>query len=122
MENIKTAADAGLTTIIASSKGLALYVYKPDTPAMGTTAAKSACTAGCLAAWPLFYATPPVTVPAGLDVADFGSFDRGAGVMQSTYKGWPLYFYKDDTMAGTVKGDGEAAVWFAVRVPFVAPK
>jgi predicted lipoprotein with Yx(FWY)xxD motif len=114
-------SDGGKDSVMATPAGLALYVYKPDTPANGATAAKSTCTAGCLTAWPAFYAAPPVTVPAPLLASDFGSFDRGAGVMQSTYQGWPLYRYHDDMTAGSVKGDGEAGAWFAVKNPFVAP-
>ncbi len=113
---------AGKAEIVATPAGLSLYVYKPDTPAAGATMAKSTCTGGCLTAWPLFYAAPPVTAPAGLNASDFGSIDRGAGVMQSTYMGWPLYTYKDDKALGDVKGDEEGNVWFLVKVPFVAPK
>jgi predicted lipoprotein with Yx(FWY)xxD motif len=112
---------AGKGEVVANSAGLALYVYKPDTPANGTTMAKSTCTNGCLTEWPAFYASP-LTVPSGLDASDFGSFDRGAGVMESTYMGWPLYLYKDDAKAGDVKGDGEGGVWFALKIPFTAPK
>jgi predicted lipoprotein with Yx(FWY)xxD motif len=107
--------------IVADAKGLALYVYKSDTPGSGNTAPKSACTGGCATAWPPFDATP-LTVPAGLSATDFGSFDRGGGVMQSTYMGWPLYLYRDDMKAGDVKGDGESGLWFALKIPFTPPK
>jgi predicted lipoprotein with Yx(FWY)xxD motif len=113
---------AGMAEIVATPAGLSLYVYKPDTPAAGATMAKSTCGTGCITAWPAFYAPPPVTAPTGLNASDFGSFDRGGGVMQSTYMGWPLYTYHDDKKLGDIHGDEEAGVWFLVKVPFVAPK
>jgi predicted lipoprotein with Yx(FWY)xxD motif len=108
----------GKGEVMATPSGLAIYVYKPDTPAMGTTMAKSTYNG---TAWPPFYAAAPVAVPTGLNASDFGSFNHSAGVMQSTYMGWPLYTYHDDTKAGDVKGDGEGGVWFAVKIPFTAP-
>lgn len=111
-------------SVVATAAGLTLYVYQPDTPAAGATAAKSMCSGTCLTHWPLYYGNP-VVVPAGLDASDFGSFDRGGGVMQSTYKGWPVYTYDDDKKAGDAKGDLEKAagkvVWYAIRIPFTAP-
>ena len=111
-------------SVVATAAGLTLYVYQPDTPAAGAAAAKSACTGTCLTHWPLYYGNPAV-VPAGLDASDFGSFDRGGGTMQSTYKGWPVYTYDDDKKAGDAKGDlekaGNTVVWYAIRIPFTAP-
>lgn len=114
--------------VVATAKGITLYVYQPDTPATGGTPPVSACTnnggSTCLTHWPLYYGNP-VSVPAGLSAADFGSFDCGGGVMQSTYKGWPLYTYDDDKAPGDAKGDLEKqnnkVVWYAVRMPFTAP-
>jgi predicted lipoprotein with Yx(FWY)xxD motif len=114
--------------VVATSAGITLYVYQPDTPATGQNPALSACTnasgSTCLTHWPLYYGNP-VVVAAGLSAADFGSFDRGGGVMQSTYQGWPLYRYDDDMLPGDIKGDGEKAgtkvVWYAVKLPFTAP-
>jgi predicted lipoprotein with Yx(FWY)xxD motif len=118
-----TTTNAG--TVLATKAGLTLYFYQPDTPAAGATAATSTCTGTCLTHWPLYYGNP-VTVPAGLDASDFGSFDRGGGVMQSTYHGWPVYTYDDDSMPGQAKGDMEKntmgkVIWYAVRIPFSAP-
>jgi len=115
--------------VVATAKGITLYVYQPDTPAAGATPAVSACTSTggstCLMHWPLYYGNP-VVVPAGLTASDFGSIDRGGGVMQSTYKGWPVYNYDDDKAPGDAKGDLEKdkngkVIWYAVRIPFTAP-
>jgi len=78
------------------------------------------CNGTCLTTWPIYYGTP-LSVPAGLQAADFGSYDRGSGVMQSTYKGWPLYRYAPDTGVGSVLGEGVGAKWYTAKSPFVAP-
>jgi predicted lipoprotein with Yx(FWY)xxD motif len=112
--------------VVATAAGITLYVYQPDTPAAGQTPATSACTGTCLTHWPLYYGNP-VSVPAALTASDFGSFDRGGGVMQSTYHGWPVYMYDDDAgMPGSIKGDLEKntmgkVVWYALTIPFTAP-
>jgi predicted lipoprotein with Yx(FWY)xxD motif len=108
--------------VLVTNVGRTLYFYQPDTPAAGATAAISACTGTCLTHWPLYYGNP-VTVAAGLSASDFGSFDRGGGVMQSTFHGWPVYMYDDDKVAGDAKGDMEKntmgkVVWYAVKIPF----
>jgi predicted lipoprotein with Yx(FWY)xxD motif len=108
--------------VLVTNVGRTLYFYQPDTPAAGGAAAISACTGTCLTHWPLYYGNP-VTVAAGLSASDFGSFDRGGGVMQSTFHGWPVYMYDDDKVAGDAKGDMEKntmgkVVWYAVKIPF----
>jgi predicted lipoprotein with Yx(FWY)xxD motif len=110
-----------LGKVLATADGFTLYVYKPDTPTAGATAAKSTCTGGCLSSWPPYYANP-VSVPTGISAADVASFDRGGGTMQSTYKGWPIYTYTPDKKIGDVKGDGAGGNWFAVKIPFTPPK
>jgi predicted lipoprotein with Yx(FWY)xxD motif len=111
--------------VVATKTNITLYVYQPDTPAAGATPPTSACTGTCLTHWPLYYGNP-VTVPAGLTASDFGSFDRGGGVMQSTYHGWPVYMYDDDKKPGDILGDMEKntqnkVVWYAIKLPFTAP-
>ena len=64
----------------------------------------------------------PVSVPVGLSASDFDSFDRGGGVLQSTFKGWLVYTYLGDAVAGDVNGDGTGGKWFATKIPFTAPQ
>jgi predicted lipoprotein with Yx(FWY)xxD motif len=97
-----------------------LYFFKSDTPATATAAPVSACIAACLTTWPIYYGTP-VSVPLGLLASDFGSFDRGSGVLQSTYKGWPLYTYAPDIAVGNVLGEGVGSRWYTAKSPFVVP-
>ena len=119
--NTFTLQPTSLGSVIGTASGLSLYVFKADTAAVGQTPPVSACTGGCLGTWPLYYGTP-VSVPAGLLASDFGSFDRGGGVLQSTYKGWPLYTYAGDSAPGNVNGEGIGAKWYTAKSPFVAPQ
>ncbi|HEY3256846.1 MAG TPA: hypothetical protein VGJ91_22980 [Polyangiaceae bacterium] len=119
--NTFTLQTTTLGEVIGTASGFSLYVLKTDTAATATDPPVSTCTTtGCLATWPIYYGTP-VSVPSGLLAADFGSYDRGAGVLQSTYKGWPLYTYAPDTAVGDVKGEGIGSKWYSVKLPFTAP-
>lgn len=94
--------------VLTDSAGNTLYFFSPD--ATGQTT----CTGGCLAAWPSFY-TPKVTADAGLQSSDFGVITRPGGTLQTTYKGWPLYYFAQDTKAGQINGDGLDNVWFVAK-------
>ena len=115
-----TLQTTSIGTVIGTANGLSLYVFKSDTPATGSAPPVSACGSGCLSSWPLYNATL-VSVPLGLLASDFGSFDRGGAVFQSTYKGWPLYTYVGDSAPGNVTGEGLSNVWYTAKSPFVAP-
>jgi predicted lipoprotein with Yx(FWY)xxD motif len=118
--NTFTLQSTTLGQVIGTANGLSLYVFNTDTAATSTTPPVSTCTGGCLGNWPIYYGTP-VSVPPGLLASDFASFDRGSGVMQSTYQGWPLYTYSADTAVGDVKGEGAASKWYTVKLPFTTP-
>ena len=66
--------------------------------------------------WPIFHVDAP-TLAAGLNAADFGEFVRADGAKQTTYKGWPLYFYAGDSRAGDTHGDN-LDVWYVIKDPF----
>jgi predicted lipoprotein with Yx(FWY)xxD motif len=95
---------------LTDAKGMTLYYFTKDAVDVNS------CVDGCLAAWPIYYAEKLI-VPAGLDAADFGAFKRADGAMQSTYKGWPLYYYAKDTKAGDTVGDGVGKVWYVIQSP-----
>jgi len=40
---------------------------------------------------------------------------RSDGSKQTTFRGWPLYFFVGDAKAGDVKGEGVGNVWFVLR-------
>ncbi|MCG2463011.1 hypothetical protein K8352_19825, partial [Flavobacteriaceae bacterium F89] len=74
----------------------------------------SECLDGCLSVWPVFYQSN-ITVDAGLDANDFATIDRTDGAKQTTYKGWPLYYYASDGSAGDTKGDKVNNVWYIAK-------
>jgi len=106
--DIKLTASKTLGNVITDTYGRTLYFFTRD--ANGN----SLCTGGCLNNWPVFYSESK-EFGDGLNKSDFGVIDRGAGVMQSTYKGWPLYYYAKDTIPGLTLGEGVIGKWFVAK-------
>lgn len=106
--DIRLATDEHLGSILTDSNGKTLYFFSVD--ANGS----SGCTGNCLTAWPVFYRNTP-TLDSGLNAADFGTITRGDGASQTTYKGWPLYYYQPDEHAGDVKGEAVGKVWYVAK-------
>ncbi len=50
---------------------------------------------------------------SSLDMGDFGTIGEGANA-QTTYKGWPLYYYAPDG-EGEVNGDGVGNIWYVAK-------
>ena len=48
-------------------------------------------------------------------MADFGVIEHPEGGMQSTYKGWPLYYWVNDLNPGETKGEAVGNVWFVAK-------
>jgi len=94
--------------VITDGDGRTLYFFTKD--AKGA----SMCTGDCLNNWPVFYAENILT-GSGLNPSDFGTTDRGGGVMQTTYKGWPLYYFANDTQPGSMNGDAVIGKWFVAK-------
>ena len=97
------ATDSSIGQYLINATGHALYTYTQDTPSSGS----SSCNGGCIAAWPAFY-TANITVQSGINASKFGTITRAGGAMQTTYNGWPLYFYKGDTRPGEASGNNVA--------------
>ncbi|AXT60965.1 hypothetical protein D1816_11610 [Aquimarina sp. AD10] len=100
--------DATFGSIITDKDGNSLYFFSQDTKST------SNCSGGCINAWPVFY-TETVTLDSGLDAADFGEITREDGAKQTTYKGWPLYFFANDNAAGDTNGDGVGSNWYIAK-------
>lgn len=100
---IMAAASAGQGTIlVAASDRMTLYTFGSDVAGSGT----SGCTGGCNSTW------PALTVPAGTTPADgpgatgrIGTIPHGAGTLQVTYNGLPLYLYANDRAPGDTNGN-----------------
>jgi predicted lipoprotein with Yx(FWY)xxD motif len=99
-----------LGTILTDAQGRTLYYFANDVPASGA----SACSGKCTALWPPFSAGA-VQVSSPLDPADFSSITLADGTKQTTYYGWPLYYYSADTTPGSTNGEGILKVWFTVQ-------
>lgn len=101
---------SGEDSYLADSRGMTLYIYLKDSPD------KATCVGDCVKRWPIFY-TEKVMVPAGMDAKEFGVITHPSGVKQNTFRGWPLYYFAMDKMAGDTTGQGRSNVWFVVRNP-----
>ena len=103
--------DAKFGKIITDSNGRSLYFFSDDA---GDT---STCYGGCATAWPPFNISNP-TLADGLKSADFATTTRTDGNKQLTYKGWPLYYFSQDAVAGDVKGDPVARTWYVAKTDY----
>jgi predicted lipoprotein with Yx(FWY)xxD motif len=117
---LKLATSATLGNYLTDGSGRALYLYSKDFPAASGAAASTAvsnCSGGCLNAWPVFHADT-IAPGTGLQAADFGELTRSDGSKQTTFHGWPLYYYASDTQPSDTKGEGVGNVWYVLRDPF----
>ncbi|MGE0325202.1 MAG: hypothetical protein AB7K71_06795 [Polyangiaceae bacterium] len=114
-ETVGSSASPFLGQYLTDGAGITLYTYGSDVPGDCAHAPVSGCVGDCLLSWPLFNADPRV-LGAGLDDANFGSITRSDGARQTTYMGWPLYYYKNDTSPGLIAGQGKAKLWHAAQV------
>lgn len=97
----------GLGSYLADADGKTLYWFMKDAPG------KSACAGQCVENWPVFF-RETVTPPAGIEVKDFGVITRDDGKKQSTFRGYPLYFYAMDKKSGDVVGQGMGSNWYVI--------
>jgi predicted lipoprotein with Yx(FWY)xxD motif len=112
---IKLETKAGIGTYLADGKGVALYWFKKDTPGV------SACAGPCLEKWPLYH-RESVAPPEGLTGADFTTIKRADGKLQTTFRGYPLYYWASDTKPGDTGGQGFNNVWFVIDPDRFPPK
>ncbi|WP_372637504.1 plastocyanin/azurin family copper-binding protein [Cohnella sp.] len=93
---------------LVDSDGVSLYYFDKDPKGA------SVCEGDCLVKWPVFHADRTV-VPKGLKAEDFGEITRADGTKQTTFKGYPLYYFFQDAKRGDLKGQSVGEVWFAVN-------
>lgn len=94
--------DAG-TILVDGETGLTLYLFTMDVKDSG----ESACTGGCLEAWPALTVAAGETPTGGpgVDAAKLGTITReDNGELQVTYDGLPLYFFQNDEEPGDLNG------------------
>ena len=104
-ETIQLANDTEFGPVLTDGDGFTLYFFAEDVEG------NSLCNGNCAGAWPAFF-TEEIEVGTDLDKADFATIEREDGSKQTTFKGWPLYYFAQDENAGEINGDGLGDVWF----------
>jgi predicted lipoprotein with Yx(FWY)xxD motif len=111
-DTVKVSASS-LGTIMTDAQGMTLYYFINDVPSGGT----SACSGNCSTTWPAFSVDTVAVSSPLLDPADFSSITRADGKKQTTWYGWPLYYFSGDTKPGDVKGDNVIKKWYVLKEP-----
>jgi predicted lipoprotein with Yx(FWY)xxD motif len=105
-------ASDNLGTYLVGPDGRTLYYFTRD-----VTPGVSACTGGCLEAWPPLLVGEGQSLVAGDGVTGtLAAAPQADGSMQATYRGRPLYYWQGDTEAGQATGQGVNDVWFVASV------
>jgi predicted lipoprotein with Yx(FWY)xxD motif len=112
---VKVADKTEIGKYLTDSEGKTLYWFKKD------STGKSACAGTCVDNWPIFY-REKVASPSGLNADDFGTITREDGARQSTFRGYPLYYYKGDTTSGDTRGNDLMGIWYVVDPANFPPK
>ncbi|RSK35334.1 hypothetical protein [Hymenobacter metallilatus] len=112
---IRLATSATLGNFLTDKAGNTLYYFTRDVDG------QNVCTGGCAAVWPIFYEAD-VQVGNGLQASDFKTQLTAGGQPQTTYKGWPLYYYAPAVngqnvreASGQTTGNGIGSVWYVVN-------
>ncbi len=92
---LKVAQDENFGSILTNSQGRTLYFFANDIKGEAT------CEGDCKAAWPVFF-QENLKAGNGLNQQDLVVITRADGEKQATYKGWPLYYFVNDAVAGEV--------------------
>lgn len=87
------------TLYLTDAMGRTLYTFKKDSANTNNFTAADFSNNGV---WPIAEITPD-KVPTGFNASDFGQIDV-YGKSQLTFKGWPLYYFGQDTQRGETKG------------------
>ena len=127
-EDMLPSAASGIGSALASA-----YNRVPVFPYLdrATTLIMIACVIGYIGFTAyIFLATPSLQIEAKLSE---GTLDRNAllgllpgekylytmespdGAQQTTYYGWPIYYFSGDSAAGDVKGEGVNKLWFVAK-------
>jgi predicted lipoprotein with Yx(FWY)xxD motif len=98
-------------TVLATTKGMTLYYFTPD------TATTIACTGSCAQNWPPLTATGSSVTGSGLT----GTLStlNGPNGAQVLYNGHPLYTYVADHAQTDANGEGVLGKWY-VATPGLA--
>jgi len=103
---IRVADNPTLGAYLTDARGMTLYYYQNDRGKL-----KNTCTDDCATKWPAFFAGPIDIASNELNRKDFSQFMKDDNYQQTTFKGWPLYYYSGDKKPGDVNGQGIAGTW-----------
>jgi predicted lipoprotein with Yx(FWY)xxD motif len=92
--------DVGGQMILTDANGMTLYIFDKDEPGVTN------CYDNCAVNWP-----PLMADASAAPEGEFTLVDRTDGTKMWAYKGWPLYYWKDDVNPGDTTGDGVGGVW-----------
>ena len=115
-EKVKLATSATLGQYLTDADGNALYYFSND------AAGQNTCTGNCAVNWPIYDAgaLEADMLASGLSLDDFGTV-TAAGVTQTTYKGWPLYYYAPSGVReapGATTGEAVGGIWFVAKTDY----
>jgi predicted lipoprotein with Yx(FWY)xxD motif len=116
---LKLVTNASRGNILVDDNGRTLYSFAQDVPganAVSKCTGSSADAGSCVHLWPVFHVDSP-TLGAGLNAADVAQVRRADGSLQTTYKGYLLYYFLPDANPGDVNGEA-IPEWFVLRDPF----
>ena len=112
---VKKMTKDGVGSYLVDAKGMTLYWFTKDSPG------KSACAGPCVEKWPIYY-RDKVAAGEGTKAEDLGTITREDGKKQSTFRGYPLYYWMNDKGPGDTKGQGVNNVWYVIDPSKFPPK
>jgi len=104
---VKVNDKEGVGKYLTDTEGKTLYRFKKDSMGM------SACSGPCIEKWPAYY-RESVAPPEGVSADDFATITREDGTEQTTFRGYPLYYFAGDSAAGDTKGQGLMGNWYVI--------
>ncbi len=105
---INIASKALIGNYLVDGRGMTLYYTVSDRTNYSNLPDET------LSVWPPFYVSNIIVSPS-LNAADSGTYTRDNNVRQTTYKGYPLYYFFQDKTPGDTLGNKAGGVWFIVN-------
>jgi predicted lipoprotein with Yx(FWY)xxD motif len=99
----------GIGNYLVDANGRTLYWSKKDMPKT------TKCIGACLEQWPPFYNEAILTADPEMTSSDFGTIIRPDGKKQTTFRGYPLYYFSMDKMRGDTNGHKFNSYWLAMQ-------
>lgn len=107
---VKIADNPTYGAILTDSTGRSLYVQARDVPNTGAVANLGEISRF----YPPFYAES-MDGGGGINISEFGYLTRADGKKQTTFRGWPLYYYINDRAPGDAKSQGANNITFLAK-------